>query len=203
MQELPEPSPTPHLSWATARQHNLVPGDIFLGYGYKREKPNSFAVRLMYVGGPEVKALTEQKELVSLGKPQTRFWATVERQATPESQAEALAVLEAGTMLDMGSVFKDDQVARARAEVEAPDGPVHPGRHWLLVLDKAGMSQSEAARQMGISPMTLNRLVNGQGIPTARVTVEFARVAGQDVNELWQQVSDYELAVALAAPLQG
>jgi plasmid maintenance system antidote protein VapI len=75
--------------------------------------------------------------------------------------------------------------------------PAHPGKTWVVLLEEKGLSQSEAARQMGVAPMTLNRLINGHGIPTAKVCVAFARVLGQDVTKVWNEVAAYELALAL------
>lgn len=65
------------------------------------------------------------------------------------------------------------------------------------MIDECGLSQSEVARRMGVAPVTLNRLVNGRGIPTAKVTVAFARALDVDVRELWDAVSEYELRLAI------
>lgn len=51
---------------------------------------------------------------------------------------------------------------------------------------------------MGVATVTLNRLINGHGIPTARVTAAFAKAMREDVHTLWQHVADYELALVLA-----
>lgn len=85
------------------------------------------------------------------------------------------------------------------AKATKATGPTHPGSHWLAVLEEANLSQTQAAKVMGVAPMTLNRLVNGQGIPTAKVTVAFAQATGQDVQAMWSEVAAYELAVVLAA----
>jgi plasmid maintenance system antidote protein VapI len=77
--------------------------------------------------------------------------------------------------------------------------PVHPAAGWLDILADKGMSGAAAARDMGIAPMTLNRLLNGHGIPTANICVRFARVAGLDVQQVWGEVAAYELALAQAA----
>lgn len=156
----------------------------------------------MYLGGPHAQAVTEADDFFDLGRPQVKFWASLEARASPQSWRQAREYLErdigTGTLHSRAS-----QVAEARRALEEATGPVHPGVRWLVLLDDSGLTQGEAARQMGVSPMTLSRYVNGQGIPTARVVVEFARVVGADVRVLWQEVADYELAVALEAPLQG
>lgn len=89
--------------------------------------------------------------------------------------------------------------AAKRTSTRKPAGPTHPGVQWVAILTEANLSQSEAARQMGVAPMTLNRLINGHGIPTANVTLAFARVTKQDPRALWTVVAEYELALAVAA----
>ena len=74
----------------------------------------------------------------------------------------------------------------------------HPGVMWLAYMSDAEMSQTATATAMGVAPMTLNRLVNGHGIPTAKVTVAFARAVKKDVEQVWADVCAYELALALA-----
>jgi plasmid maintenance system antidote protein VapI len=78
-------------------------------------------------------------------------------------------------------------------------GVSHPGPLWLEAMGKVGLSQTAAATEMGVAPMTLNRLINGHGIPTAKVTVAFARVTKQQPKKVWAQVCDFELALALEA----
>lgn len=79
----------------------------------------------------------------------------------------------------------------------APKG--HPGHTWLALMIKANLSQQQTADGMGVAGMTLNRLINGHGIPTAKVTVRFARAVGADVQKVWGEVAAYELAEALAS----
>lgn len=76
-------------------------------------------------------------------------------------------------------------------------GVQHPAKVMLDLLAKAGLSQTKAATEMGVAPMTLNRLCNGHGLPTARVTVAFARAVGASPEQVWRGVCDYELAVTL------
>lgn len=91
---------------------------------------------------------------------------------------------------------KKDQPAPVLA---TKSGVSHPGPLWLEAMHKVGLSQTAAATEMGIAPMTLNRLINGHGIPTARVTLAFARVTKQQPKKVWAQVCDYELALAMEA----
>lgn len=76
-------------------------------------------------------------------------------------------------------------------------GVQHPAKTMLALLDEAGLSQTKAATAMGVAPMTLNRLCNGHGLPTARVAVAFAKAVGKPAADVWQGVCAYELAVAL------
>lgn len=80
-----------------------------------------------------------------------------------------------------------------------PKAPVHPGKSWLALMRAAGLSQAATAERMGVAAMTLSRLVNGHGIPTANITVAFARAVGADTEAVWSDVCTYELAVALQA----
>jgi len=83
------------------------------------------------------------------------------------------------------------------ASSSAPQG--HPGHTWLRLMVQKGTSQTQTANAMGVAPMTLNRLVNGHGIPTAKVTVAFARAVDADVEQVWAEVAAYELRLALDA----
>lgn len=80
------------------------------------------------------------------------------------------------------------------ATSSAPQG--HPGHTWLKHLTDAGLSQTQAATAMEVAPMTLNRLINGKGIPTANVTIRFAGAVNQPVKVLWDEVAAWELKVA-------
>lgn len=89
--------------------------------------------------------------------------------------------------------------AAAQPVLASKSGVSHPGPLWLAAMEKAGKSQTATANEMGVAPMTLNRLINGHGIPTARVTVAFAAATKQNVRKVWAQVCDFELALALDA----
>jgi plasmid maintenance system antidote protein VapI len=121
---------------------------------------------------------------------------TTKAKAPAQRKAPAKAASKATTKAPAKAPAKAAK-APAKRSTKA-SGPTHPGAAWLTVLDTKGLSQSEAARQMGVAPMTLNRLLNGHGIPTAKVAVAFARVTEQEVKVVWQQVADYELALVLA-----
>lgn len=83
--------------------------------------------------------------------------------------------------------------------LETRSGVKHPGVLWLEAMQKKGTSQAQVAAKMGVATMTLNRLVNGHGIPTARITLAYARAMNASVARTWQQVCDFELALALEA----
>lgn len=98
-----------------------------------------------------------------------------------------------------GSKAQTKPGGATKADLPAVGGVQHPAATWLALLDAAGLSQTKAAVEMGVAPMTLNRLCNGHGLPTAKVTVAFARVVGKPAADVWRGVCDYELAVAEAA----
>lgn len=79
----------------------------------------------------------------------------------------------------------------------APEG--HPGHTWLRLLTEAGYSQISCATAMEVAPMTLGRIINGKGIPTANVTIRFATAVKQPVKVLWDEVAAWELKVAQEA----
>lgn len=83
---------------------------------------------------------------------------------------------------------------------QTPDatGKVHPGAVWYGLIQASEYSPRQTAERMGVAPMTLNRIFNGKGLPTAKVTVAFAQALGLDAAQVWQGVCDYELAAALA-----
>lgn len=80
---------------------------------------------------------------------------------------------------------------------QAPKG--HPAHLLAAALDTAGLSQTGAAKAMGVAPMTLNRLVNGKGLPTAAMVLKFAAATSTDADALWHQVCTWELVQARAA----
>jgi plasmid maintenance system antidote protein VapI len=90
-------------------------------------------------------------------------------------------------------------VKKTTPPASAVKGVQHPGAVFLALMEKAGTSQTKTANAMGVAPMTLNRLCNGHGLPTAKVTVAFAKAVDADPREVWSAVCEYELALALAA----
>lgn len=87
--------------------------------------------------------------------------------------------------------------AKPTTVLATKSGVSHPGPLWKALLEEKGMTRMACAKEMGVAPMTLHRYLEGNGIPTARVTVEFARVSGLNVKKAWAQVCDYELALVL------
>jgi len=83
---------------------------------------------------------------------------------------------------------------KVKGESSAPAG--HPGHTWHKLLKHSGTSQSAAARHMGVALMSLNRLVNGRGIPTAHMTVLFAEAVNAELEPLWAEVCQWELKEA-------
>lgn len=78
-----------------------------------------------------------------------------------------------------------------------PDWTLHPGTTWREVIEHKGVTQTEAAPQIGISLSLLNNIVCGHRLPTPEVTVQFARWAGVEARFMWQLVANYKLDLAL------
>jgi len=140
---------------------------------------------------PEAKKAAKAKAIVERA---TKANKAANEQAAPKAPAK--------TAEELAADRKAAGLAKAQANLEAAvakGGPVHPGLAWRGQMFALGMTQADTAKAMGIAPMTLNRLFNGHGVPTAKVTVAFAKATGLDATELWQEVANYELALALSA----
>jgi plasmid maintenance system antidote protein VapI len=94
-------------------------------------------------------------------------------------------------------------IERARARVTGERTstgerlPAHPGQHWLAIIEEKGLSQTVTVRRMGCTFASLSRVLHQTSIPTAPLTVAFARATDSDPKTLWREVADFELAVAL------
>lgn len=177
----------PPMAWGSARAHGLDHGTVFTFYGADREAPASRGVKVRATRPHGRLALVDVNTgaVVLEGGTAMRFWAHLTASKprgggrTPQRGAKASTRAPGVRMASAGGP------------------PQHPGKAWLRMIDECGLSQSEVARRMGVAPVTLNRLVNGRGIPTAKVTVAFARALDVDVRELWDAVSEYELRLAI------
>lgn len=75
--------------------------------------------------------------------------------------------------------------------------PVHPGETLLLdCLEPMGLSQSQLARDIGVSPRRISEIVHGNRPITADIALRLARYLGTSA-EYWMNLQgDYDLDVA-------
>lgn len=132
--------------------------------------------------------------------------AVVQTPKAPSTRAKKAAAKPAPAKAPAkAAAAKAKPAPKAAAKKDGKPAPVlatksgvpHPGTLWRALLDQQGMTRMACAKEMGVAPMTLHRYMEGQGIPTAKVTVAFARVTKQNVKKVWAQVCDYELALVL------
>jgi addiction module HigA family antidote len=74
--------------------------------------------------------------------------------------------------------------------------PVHPGEFLAELLGELGLSQSELARAIGVSPMRISHIVKGTRPVTAELALLFGRAFDQS-PEYWlnlQAAFDLRLA---------
>lgn len=181
--------------WGSARTHGVGDGVTFTFYGRGRSGPDRRGVRVRASRRDGQVTLRDAKtgDAILTGGAAVRFWARMPALRVPQDGRTASS--------PPPSTVRRSKTAQGASKASVGVGgsiPDHPGRVWLRRMRDAGLSQSETARRMGVAPVTLNRLVRGRGVPTARMTVAFARAVGLDERETWQQVCDYELALALA-----
>lgn len=183
-------------TWGTRKSLDLVHGQAVLFHGANRTQPKDKGVpaTVRVVGSRGVELVARGGKVVWEAAPAGKFWV-----ALPQDSSKPATKATNGNGNGNGKAASKAAPAKAASKRTQVQVPAHPGEAWLEILTEAGLSQTEAATLMGIAPMTLNRLINGKGIPTAKVTVLFAHVTSADVREIWQAVCDYELALALAA----
>ena len=180
----------PPIVWGSARAHGLGEGARFTYFGHDRAAPAARGTRARVARPDGHLALVAERsgEVLLEGGNALRFWARCK---------PASGVQTAPTGIDRPVTHAAPHDAAKRLTGRARLLPSHPGRSWLRQINAAGLSQSETARRMGVAPVTLNRLVRGHGIPTASMAIAFARAIGADVHTVWDEVCEYELAVAL------
>lgn len=167
-------------AWGTTKAHGLKDGDTFLYGGMSRLAANDLRRVTVSKDGATAYRLVSHTgaQVASMGVA-TRYWAAPLAKATKATPAPK---------------------AEAKAPAVAAQG--HPGHTWFNLVEKAGTTRMAVARTMGVAPMTLHRLVAGDAVPTARMTVLFAKAINDlggkaDVQALWAEVAAYELAQAL------
>lgn len=78
-----------------------------------------------------------------------------------------------------------------------PDWTIHPGTAWAEIIDATSVTVGYVAAQLEISRPYLSNILHGRGLPTAELTVRFARWAGIEPRFMWQLVANYRLDLAL------
>ena len=78
-----------------------------------------------------------------------------------------------------------------------PEPTVHPGHRWAEIIEESGHAQRLIARELGISEKHLSRIVHGRALPSAQLTVAFAKLMGVKPEGLWHVRTQYELNRAL------
>lgn len=83
------------------------------------------------------------------------------------------------------------------APLPDPDWTIHPGELWAEAITEAGRTQRDVARQVGCSDKHLSRIINGRALPSAVLTVAFARALDLPVELMWNLCAKYQLDLAL------
>lgn len=71
--------------------------------------------------------------------------------------------------------------------------PIHPGVYIRELLDELRISQYRFARDVGVSPMRVNLVVNGKRPVTAELALRLGRYFGQDPRYWLNLQSRYDL----------
>lgn len=91
--------------------------------------------------------------------------------------------------------------------------PIHPGEFLAETLHELGVSQSQFARAIGISPMRVSHVIHGMRPVTAELALLFGRALGQspqywlnlqaahDLKEAETAIGDQLLNVAKLVPV--
>ena len=80
--------------------------------------------------------------------------------------------------------------------IESGLPPIHPGMFLKELLDELGLSQSRFAHSIGISPMRICHVVNGNRPVNAELAVLFGR-AFEQTPQYWMNLqSSYDLKLA-------
>jgi antitoxin HigA-1 len=73
---------------------------------------------------------------------------------------------------------------------------IHPGEFLSEILDEFGVSQAAFARRIGVSPMQISHVINGQRRVNADLALLFGKAFGQS-PEYWVNLqSAFDLKVA-------
>lgn len=74
--------------------------------------------------------------------------------------------------------------------------PVHPGVFLREALEELNISQAQFARAVGIAPMRISHVINGNRPVTAELALLFGRAFGQSAQYWLNLQSSYDLKMA-------
>ena len=74
--------------------------------------------------------------------------------------------------------------------------PIHPGAYLIEMLDELKISQYKLARELGVSHMRINHVVNGKRPVTAELALRLGRYFGQNPRYWINLQSRYDMDIA-------
>ena len=74
--------------------------------------------------------------------------------------------------------------------------PVHPGEYLKELLDELDLSQYRLAKNLGVSPMRINHVINGKRPVTAELALRLGRYFGQNPRYWINLQSRYDMDIA-------
>lgn len=73
---------------------------------------------------------------------------------------------------------------------------IHPGEFLHEILDELGMSQASFARKIGVAPMRISHIINGDRPVTAELALLFGKAFGQTPQYWLNLQAAFDLRVA-------
>ena len=73
---------------------------------------------------------------------------------------------------------------------------IHPGEFLYEILAELGMSQASFARKIGVAPMRISHIVNGDRPVTAELALLFGRAFGQSPQYWLNLQAAFDLRIA-------
>lgn len=74
--------------------------------------------------------------------------------------------------------------------------PIHPGAFLREALEELEISQAQFARAIGVAPMRISHVINGNRPVTAELALLFGRAFGQSAQYWLNLQSSYDLKTA-------
>jgi len=78
-----------------------------------------------------------------------------------------------------------------------PNWTIHPGVHWRDIVADSDLTQTEIAKQMGVSEKHMSQIMTCTVMPGLEATIAFARVTETPAHLLWRLACDHRLALAM------